>query len=271
MASASPYRVSTITCNGSLNTTVDLLKFFDNFELKSTAAAAEGIVWANYRGKCARGVYPKKPTSVPPDQRKSFDNQVTVLYKMPAAATEYYPNVKIFRNGNLQMTGIRSAEDGEYIIQVVAAEVQRIADECDPEIIQGSVLPGGFVIRMINSDFSVPFEIRRKCLHKLMISPEYNNKCIFQPGSYPGVKLQYYYNADSECATKGICTCAGKYCEGKGSGAGQNQCKKVTICIFESGKILITGANAFDQLNEAYGYIKKILADHHEMLCKIAH
>lgn len=257
---AAEYRVSTITCNGSLNTTVDLLKFFDNFEL-APEAPAPGIVWANYRGKCARGVYPKRPTSVPPDQRKSFDNQVTVLYRMPMAA-DYFPNIKIFRNGNLQMTGIRATADGEYIIEAIANELRRTGEEC---------IPGQLIIRMINSDFAVPYEIRRKCLHKLMISPEYNNKCIFQPGSYPGVKLQYFYNADANCAASGICTCPGKYCEGKGTGQGPHQCKKVTICVFESGKILITGANAFDQLNEAYAYIKKILADHHEMLCKTAH
>jgi TATA-box binding protein (TBP) (component of TFIID and TFIIIB) len=46
------------------------------------------------------------------------------------------------------------------------------------------------------------------------------------------------------------------------------QCKKVTVSIFESGKILITGATNFEQINEAYDYICKVLKEHASIIRK---
>lgn len=251
------YRVSTMTCNGSVGTCVDLLKFYENLSLD------HGFVWTEYRGKQTRGVYPKKQNG----ERKSFDNQVTVIYKM---ADGYYPNIKLFRNGSLQMTGIRSLEDGQRIVNEVAEEVRRIADENASDIVANpeSIAGRDFCIRMINSDFALPYEIRRKELHRLVISNAYGNQCIFQPGLYPGVKLQYFYNT-MNTQKDGICRCT-DHCQGKGSGSGNHQCKKVTICIFESGKILITGSNAFEQIDQAYAYINAILRDNIEQLRKNA-
>jgi hypothetical protein len=122
-----------------------------------------------------------------------------------------------------------------------------------------------FTIRMINTDFSVPYRIRRKDLHKLLISSEYNNVCDFQPGTYPGVKLQYFWN--DTCSHDGRCMCTVP-CFGKGRGEGNGDCKKVTVSVFESGKILITGANAFHQVDEAYAYICDILVAEVEKLKK---
>jgi hypothetical protein len=57
-------------------------------------------------------------------------------------------------------------------------------------------------------------------------------------------------------------------CFGKGTGQGQGQCKKVTVSIFDSGKILITGANSFQQVNSAHDYICKVIADNEDLLRK---
>ena len=121
---------------------------------------------------------------------------------------------------------------------------------------------------MINTDFKsylndtleTKFLIRRKILHKILISEEYNNKCSFEPGRYHGVKLEYFWNSDKE-KLDGICVCK-KHCFGKGTGHGENNCKKITIAIFESGSVLITGGISFEQINEAYNYITFILNKH---------
>jgi hypothetical protein len=121
---------------------------------------------------------------------------------------------------------------------------------------------------MINTDFKSytdismknKFLIRRKILHKILINDVYNNKCSFEPGRYHGVKLEYFWNSNKE-KLDGICTCA-KHCFGKGSGNGENNCKKITIAIFESGSVLITGGISFEQIDEAYKYITNILNIH---------
>ena len=121
---------------------------------------------------------------------------------------------------------------------------------------------------MINTDFKSftdntmqhKFLIRRKILHKILINDVYNNKCSFEPGRYHGVKLEYFWNSNKE-KLDGICNCS-KHCFGKGSGKGENNCKKITIAIFESGSVLITGGISFEQIDEAYKYITNILNVH---------
>lgn len=256
------YTVSTITCNARLgppNVRVNLQQCFDKLNIN-----CEGFVWADYIGQ-TRGVYPKKRKPVPAPaapvmvngvekkKKKSFDNQVTVLFKMPG----YYPNIKIFGNAAVHMTGIRTPEDGIRVIEALAAEMKALgALVIDPH---EDINACDFVIRMINSGFRVPFNVRRKNLHQLLIGPRYSNICSFQPLTYPGVKLEYYWN--SAYKDNGLCQCSGP-CYGKGSGhGGEGNCKKVTVAIFDSGQMLITGANAFCQIDAAYAFICKVIAD----------
>jgi TATA-box binding protein (TBP) (component of TFIID and TFIIIB) len=265
-----PYRVSTITCNGNVGTTIHIDDFFQHVIIHDLPDEEEGFVYAEIHGDRRKGIHPNKKkrekqvTSGTPT--KCFDNQVTIVYRMPSG---YMPNVKLFRNGNLQMTGIRTVEDGHRMIQIMTQEIKRIYENITKTIIVGEniqLLKGdNFTIRMINTDFSVPYKIRRKDLHKLLISSQYNNVCDFQPGTYPGVKLQYFWN--DTCSHDGRCLCTVP-CFGKGRGIGNGDCKKVTVSVFESGKILITGANEFHQVEEAYAYICNILTTEVEQLRK---
>lgn len=265
-----PYRVSTITCNGSLGTSVNLDLLFQHVGLSE-----EKFVWVEHGTNNNRGTYPKKrrPNIA---ERKSFDNQVTLIFRVRDG---YTPNIKVFRNGNVQMTGIRCPEDGMAILENIAKEVRRIARDTDPGIaVSEEIRPGDFKIRMINSDFSFGFRIRRKDLHMLLISSKYNTTSSFQPGTYPGVKIQYFWN-DRDTTRSGRCSCA-RPCQGRGENAvsigkklgseTEAQCKKVTISVFESGKILITGATSYIQIDEAYGYIVKVIQDNLERVKKNA-
>ena len=259
----SNYIVSTITCNASINTSVNLQIFFSNVNISN-----DGFIWvdimnkkkagdeADENGRHTRGIYPKKK-KISEKSKQSFDNQVTMYYRF---RDTYCPNIKLFKNGNIQMTGIKKEEDGLMIVDIIGNEVKRIL-QMGFQIVDNisAIVPNSFIIRMINSDFGVPFKIRRKNLHHILISSNYNNACSFQPLTYPGVKLQYFWNKMNP-QKNGVCGCTG-ICYGKGSGNGNGDCKKVTISVFDSGKILITGANAFEQIDNAYNYICKVIAD----------
>lgn len=258
------YRVSTITCNGSLGTNVSLDALYSHVMLTEPPYGDCGsFVWVEFGPTKNRGEHPKKKRTT--SQLKSFDNQVTLVYRFREG---YAPNIKVFRNGNIQMTGIRCPEDGHKIIDIIANEVRRIATDITPDIAdKENIKAGEFKIRMINSDFSFIFRIRRKDLHTLLISSQYNTISSFQPGTYPGVKIQYFWNENSKNRC-GRCECP-KPCHGRGENASpaaaskstENQCKKVTISVFESGKILITGATSYAQIDEAYAYIVKVIQD----------
>jgi len=262
---ATPYRVSTITANGHIGTHVQQAVFFQHIRLVELESDEPGFIWVEWGEDQSRGLFPKKRRKT---GRKIFDNQVTVIYKM---AKGYMPNVKLFRNGNIQMTGIRTVEDGKKIIERMTEEVKWIAEagltaqvgEEEKVIVEDlKALQGkDFTIRMINSDFSVPYKIRRKELHRILID-EYGNKCSFQPETYPGVKLQYFWNERS-MKPDGCCYCK-SLCIGKKNE--ETQCKKVTVSIFQSGKILITGATSFNQVDEAYQYITRVLNDKKEKI-----
>lgn len=256
------YRVSTITCNASVGTHINLALFFENIRIDP-----EGFVWTEY-GLNTRGVYPK-PRKDLGAGKKCFDNQATIIYKMISSnGTPYYPNIKVFRNGSIQMTGIRTQSGGERAAQIVADEIEHmrhVVGVVDADI--PPIAPKDFMIRMINCDFGMPYKIKRKKLHVLLTSAAHNNTCSFQPVDYPGVKLQYFWNTDSRYSRDGVCMCD-KQCFGKGSTQGQGQCKKVTVSVFDSGKILITGANSFNQVNAAYTYICKVIVDNENDLKK---
>ena len=57
---------------------------------------------------------------------------------------------------------------------------------------------------------------------------------------------------------KGACYCDG-HCIGKGNGAGEIECKKVTISAFQSGSIIITGANTTRQIYDSYHFINNVI------------
>lgn len=260
-----PYVVSTITCNGSVGTAVKSDILFEHIQVAADDQKTRQIIYCEYHGK-KKGVNPneKKRKVKAKTEDTRFDNQVTVIYRMNE---KYAPNIKIFRNGNLHMTGIKKEKDAELITHELISEIERIADTY-PNILEKreELKCHPIIIRMINTNFSVPYLIRRKDLHKMLISDEYGNLCDFQPGSYPGVKLKYFWNSAYH-NQRGICECT-TVCEGKGSGCGDGQCKKVTVSLFESGNILITGANQFNQVDEAYQYICFILKSQQQRIQK---
>lgn len=259
-----PYIVSTITCNGSVGTAVTSDVLFNNIHIKCDDKETRQMIYCEYQGS-KKGSNPNEKKKKKPTATESrFDNQVTVIFRL---GVRYAPNIKIFRNGNLHMTGVKKPEDAEYITHALIDEIRRIA-KVDPTILvdPDALTACPIIIRMINTNFSVPYLIRRKDLHKMLISSEYQNLCDFQPGSYPGVKLKYFWNTDENCVN-GICACT-KLCEGKGCGSGNGQCKKVTVSVFESGNILITGANQFVQVDDAYAYICAILKEKNDRIRK---
>lgn len=278
-----PYRVSTITCNANIgdNVNLDLNTLFHKIEIDNRNDSFIWIQFLKEKEEQSRGVYPKKKRKTKTEGKNRFDNQMTVIYKFN---DEYMPNIKIFKNGNIQLTGIKDVLHPKIIIDRLIQNIKRIyetdknvinsGDTTDNTNITDNLSYKNFKIRMINTDFKIyekedmanKFNIKRKELHNILISERYSNKSSFQPGIYQGVKLEYFWNS---CNTEkdGICKCSGN-CFGKNSGNGNGNCKKVTIAIFESGSILITGGITFEQVNDAYAYICRVISENKDVVKK---
>ena len=126
-----------------------------------------------------------------------------------------------------------------------------------------------FKVCLINSDFSIGFNIKRNILYEILNKNKI--EASFEPDIYPGVNSKFYWNIrNKDTSNFGICTCyKHKNCEGRGdsaTGNGIGKCKKVTISIFQSGKIIITGAKNLEQIKDSYKFINYIIDTNYDKL-----
>jgi len=276
-ASAPPiptnYKVSTITATGSLGSLLDLATFYDMTEIVPYDSDQSGFIYIEFGLKKAETVFrgfnkkmiaPKKKKK----EGKRFDNQVTVILRQVlASGVQQFVNVKVFKNGNVQMTGIKHIDQGHHVIGKVIDQLRSIHERGHTVASAfDQVQPSNYKICLINSDFRMGIEIKRDKLNKV-VQDVYRIYSSFEPCIYPGVKIQYCWNSgygDND----GICTCKCE-CRGKGSGVGEGQCKKITIAVFQSGCIIITGAQSYEQIDDSYKFICTVIQKHRGDLQRI--
>jgi TATA-box binding protein (TBP) (component of TFIID and TFIIIB) len=198
-------------------------------------------------------------------KRTSFYNQVTIIMDYIKCI-----NLKLFRNGSIHITGIIDEEQGKKAVEFLGNEIRKIY-AIDNTITTGDLNILGIYswdIVLINSDFACSFKIRREKLYEI-IDSKYNLVVNYESDSYPGVKTSFYWSEKDNGAIDittglhdgiktGICKCkTGSTCKGKGRGTldPEDCCRKITISIFQSGKIIITGARAIKQVDECYKFI----------------
>jgi TATA-box binding protein (TBP) (component of TFIID and TFIIIB) len=264
------YKISTITATGSISIGIALDVLFQHIPVIDDKGCVNGVVFAEYGIRKAETYHKgySKKLSISrrnSETKKRFDNQVTIIYK---CTEESSINCKIFRNGNVQMTGLRYIEQGHIVVEHIIKTVKDIYEIDNTIVSDVSMLKSSnYRIRLINCDFKVGFEIKREKLYKMMLS-DYNIPCNYEPCIYPGVKIQYWWNKN-ETNKDGCCRCSNK-CFGKGSGIGDGNCKKITIAVFQSGCIIITGGQSIEQIDEAYDFICKCLHTNMTDVVKIA-
>jgi len=212
-----------------------------------------------------------------PQKKKIFYNQTTFYIRPWYNINNKYNldilvNLKLFRNGKCQMCGLRNKEDGIETIKILLNNIKKIpinkkciGDENNRTIYNIEDIISNFNITLINSDFDIGYRIDRKKLFNILLD-EYDLFVTFDPCHYQGVNLKYYINYESNINDTGKCLCTNNdknnICKGKGEGYGISDCKKMTISIFQSGNIIITGKCNLKQLNESYNFINNICKKH---------
>jgi len=240
-------RISTMTQIATISTSIVLDTLFQGLPIgPNISYIAHGYI--------TKGDLKKKKKKVVNDNRKHyFFNQVTLHIVLDKVI-----NMKVFNNGGIQMTGLKSEGQGERAIQTFLSEASKIPNIS--EIFVDTILPT--IVRkkmvMINSDFDIEFQIDREVLHREIIRQGYYSS--YEPVIYPGVNIKYYYNLGRQ--DTGICDCPGP-CDGKGH---DGTCKKITIAVFNSGKIIITGAQGLDHIHTAHKFITGFIHQHEEFI-----
>lgn len=255
-----PYKISTITATGGGFSIIDLVKLFDGIECMDHTLMQEGILYVEYGEKrcvaASKGYHKKLKKR--PIITKRFDNQMTMVMRVFDTQLDQLCdiNCKVFRNGNIQMTGLKYINQGQNILN-------KLVELIPKHLLQNQALMDennannkmNYKIQLINCDFRVGCELRRDKICKYIQS--FNDMfCNFEPCVYPGVKIQYFFNNSNK--KEGVCSCTGK-CNGKGKGLGEGDCKKITIAVFQSGCIIITGGQSIEQVDATYNFICNLI------------
>jgi hypothetical protein len=198
---------------------------------------------------------------------KTFFNQSTIVIRKatnPEMTKFKEVNVKLFGNGGIQMTGIPAEKFAEDALNWLLSELVKVKSN-EPIFTTPPTLQK-FKVQLINSDYQVAHCINRNVLHNIL-SRTYGLFSTFESTIYQGVNTKYYYNEQNPDPDRpGICLCS-KRCRGQGSGSGPGECKRITMSVFQTGKIIITGGRYLYQLEEAYNFLNKVLQDHaHDVL-----
>lgn len=238
-------RISTMTQVANISTNISLQDLYEGLEIN------EKISYIGF-GYDMKGISTKKKVSEEDKgkRRRYFFNQVTLHIVLDKII-----NMKVFNNGGIQMTGLKSEAQGGLAIHTLISEVSQSATR--DRIFLDMELPSLTMTKMvmINSDFDIGFQVDRETLHREIIKMGYYSS--YEPVIYPGVNIKYYHNTNQN---NGICQCEGP-CDGKGK---DGYCKKITVAVFKSGKIIITGGQTMGHIHTAYAFITKFILDRKE-------
>jgi len=237
-------RISTMTAISSLNTDINLDNLYKNMDFNET------IPFIQHGSHGIKGESNKmKRKSRKPEKKKTFFNQVTLHVHCDKLV-----NVKLFNNGKIQMTGLKYEGHGSKVLQKLIPLIVKLDSQSDNKVFNNDEVtfePMNTVL--INSDFDIKFKIQRDVLHREIIDAGMYSS--YEPCIYPGVNIKYYFNSNQ---SNGICKC-NSMCNGKGDGVSDGGCKKITVAVFKSGKIIITGARSTEQLELSYHFITRFI------------
>jgi len=178
-----------------------------------------------------------------------------------------------FCNKTLSHNNIKRTHCNHYICNICNEKEHTECKVCNTKLVEtGLYFPNlckvkNYKIVLINSDYYLGFEIKRNVLHDLLVN-KYNIFSSYEPCIYPGVNSKYYFNTEYlDKPYIGKCYCD-IYCDGKGNSNGNGNCKKITVAIFQSGSIIITGARDMEQIKNAHNFINRVINDNYNSIKK---
>ncbi len=180
-------------------------------------------------------------------------------------------NVKLFNNGRITLTGSKEESDGYKACCVLLDELKKeegiFLNESNENIEKLEIKD--FDTTMINSNYSLNFKLDLDVFYNCLERDDKNIVKMYDSEKYRGLKLSYFWNDNKGDNQNGICNCA-KKCKGKGKGTQKGECKKVTIAIFKSGSVIITGGRTNQQTYRAYDFINDLVKKYYNEIMKVS-
>lgn len=256
----SPVRISTMVSTAHVGCMMNLEHLWEQVPIMPYWDLNDGILEIEYQSEIKGTSWKRLLQKAPATKKTFFFNQATIVIRREVSPLNWKEiNIKLFRNGGVQMTGVRSEEMSSGAITWL---IDHIRTHCVAKpVFEGEVRLHKMQTQLVNTDFSIGAKIRRDTLYKIL-SERYHLTVSYEPSIYQGVKTKFFCNDERPTGCPpGLCPCE-KLCKGSGDGTRIGQCKKITISPFQTGQIIITGARTMAQINEAYEFMKGVFRNH---------
>jgi TATA-box binding protein (TBP) (component of TFIID and TFIIIB) len=221
---------------------VNTIKFIDN-------PTARKLKYKDVR-KINMGITKKDLISYRTKVKGAFYNCFVVILRIKFNDIFKEVHIKVFNTGKLEIPGIQS---DDFLHIALKTLVDLLRPICGNELDYNK---DNIDTVLINSNFTCNYFIDRDKLSALL-KYKYKLHVNYDPCSYPGIQVKFYYNAQKE-KQNGICLCKQR-CDKKGSGTGENQCLEISFMIFRTGSVLIVGHCDVFILHKVYDFLKNIL------------
>ena len=256
-------KISTMCCGCSINTNLLLdniqnylqLDTKDILTVKVNMESLRTLLEIKKKPKRTKKTKNKKETNT---LKNSFYNQVTVVVRVNDNETdninkEQNINLKLFKNGSVQMSGCKSISDVNIVLNKLMKKLKEIkAIICNEEIIDKPFLEKNenleifrFKIDNILVHYKVDMNINRIKLYELLLKKKL--KVMYEPCIRACVTLKYVPTVDNIDK------------------------KDISIFFFEKGNIIITAVKSRNQIIETYEYINNILTTYKNDIIKPSH
>jgi len=250
-----PLRISTMTVTANWGVPIKLDPLFRQLKEKLIPIGyfGEGIIKFEHKGEvfgaCYKDLFTNRKAT-----DKSFFNQSTLVLRRPFSGGWKELNMKLFKNGGIQMTGVTSQVFAVEAVEWLLTLIKTFGETP----FEGTAAVTKVDVSLINTDYSLNHDIQQDNLHRILME-QYNLFSMLEKTIYQGVNTKFFYNIKN--TVPGICSCKG-FCKGQGTGDGEGECKRITMSIFRTGKIIITGARTMDQIEAAYVFLNKVFQEH---------
>jgi len=224
-----PLRISTITLCFNLNNNIDCDTLIATYKLKN-----EGRFYNSF----------------------IFNWHTKYQYKTLVS-------VKIFPNGKVQVAGVSNIKSCAYLIRKIFKKVSpffkysiELTDDLKLIKIEKDLLNCQPNIVMINSDFKIDSKINLNSFCSEISKYSINNNgnfvsIVYQPIKYPAVNCKFITDKNMQ-----------KYLEHNYKiGVKKNFKLTISILIFRSGSIIVTGGNSIVDYLETYNYLLNFLSN----------
>ena len=153
-----------------------------------------------------------------------FYNQLTITYK--CSLYRNTKSIKIFPNGTIHITGGSTPLNCQRVLMHLSTILNHILNV--------SIKIDDFRIVMINSNFSINYLVNLLEIESIFSDMSMFN-VSFEPDKYSAVKIKFKPAEDM---------------------------KQVTVSIFSTGKVIITGAETLKEIASSYRIINEIISMH---------